>query len=146
MYCSWSDIEIYAKGFDVGKGQIHYLFNKHDPSLWRHMKRCHGRLHYDRKFQIFLFLIGCINVNKGVFCLIISYLRIKSYSVLNYNNCSTDWSFPLTIFTYHIAHKAFGRHNRGTIVNLNQNVIANTMLRQMYASDRILFNKLLISS
>jgi hypothetical protein len=76
------------------------------------MKRCHGRLHYDRKFQIFLFLIGCINVNKGVFCLIISYLRIKSYSVLNYNNCSTDWSFPLTIFTYHIAHKAFGRHNR----------------------------------
>ena len=35
------------------------------------------------------------NVNKGVFCLIISYLRIKSYNVLNYNNCSTDWSFPL---------------------------------------------------
>jgi hypothetical protein len=30
------------------------------------------------------------NVNKGVFCLIISYLRIKSYNVLNYNNCSTD--------------------------------------------------------
>ena len=21
---------------------------------------------------------------------------IKSYNVLNYNNCSTDWSFPLT--------------------------------------------------
>ena len=35
------------------------------------------------------------NVNKGVFCLIISYLRIKSSNVLNYNNCSTDWSFPL---------------------------------------------------
>jgi hypothetical protein len=35
--------------------------------------------------------------NNGVFCLIISYLRIKSYNVLNYNNCSTDWSFPLTI-------------------------------------------------
>jgi hypothetical protein len=26
-----------------------------------------------------------------------SYLRIKSYNVLNYNNCSTDWSFPLNI-------------------------------------------------
>jgi hypothetical protein len=35
------------------------------------------------------------NVNKGVFCLIISYLRIQSYNVLNYNNCSTDWNFPL---------------------------------------------------
>ena len=31
-----------------------------------------------------------------VLLLIISYLRIKSYNVLNYNNCSTDWSFPLT--------------------------------------------------
>ena len=60
------------------------------------MKRYHGHLHYDRKFQIFIFLIGYINVNKGVFCLIISYLRIKSYNVLNYNNCSTDWSFTLT--------------------------------------------------
>jgi hypothetical protein len=59
------------------------------------MKRCPGRLQYDRKFQTFIFLIGYINVNKGVFCLIISYLRIKSYNVLNYNNCSTDWSFPL---------------------------------------------------
>jgi hypothetical protein len=59
------------------------------------MKRCHGRLHYDRKFQIFIFLIAYINVNTGVFCLIISYLRIKSYNVLNYNNGSTDWSFPL---------------------------------------------------
>ena len=29
------------------------------------------------------------------FYLIISYLRIKSYNVLNYNNCSTEWSFPL---------------------------------------------------
>ena len=63
------------------------------------MKRCHGRLHYDRKFQIFIFLIGYFNVNKGVFCLIISYLRIKSYNVLNYNNCSTDWSFPLIEMT-----------------------------------------------
>jgi len=44
------------------------------------------------------FLIGYINVNKGVFCLIISYLQIKSCNVLNYNNCSTDWSFPLTTF------------------------------------------------
>ena len=58
-------------------------------------EECHRRLHYDRKFQIFIFLIGYINVNKGVFCLIISYLRIKSYNVLNYNICSTDWSFPL---------------------------------------------------
>jgi hypothetical protein len=48
------------------------------------------------KFQIFIFLIGYINVNKGVFCLIMSYLRIKSYNVLNYNNCSTDWHFPLS--------------------------------------------------
>ena len=39
--------------------------------------------------------INFYNVNKGVFCLIISYLQIKSYNVLNYNNCSTDWSFPL---------------------------------------------------
>jgi hypothetical protein len=39
-----------------------------------------------------------INVNKGVFCLIISYLRIKSYNVLNSNNCSTDWRFPLRFF------------------------------------------------
>jgi hypothetical protein len=36
-----------------------------------------------------------INVNKGVFCLIISYLQIKSYNVLNYNNCSTGWPFHL---------------------------------------------------
>ena len=48
------------------------------------MKRCHGRLPYDRKFQIFIFLIRHNNVNKGVFCLIISYLQIKSYNVLNY--------------------------------------------------------------
>jgi hypothetical protein len=47
--------------------------------------------------MLFIFLIGYINVNKGVFCLIISYLRIKSYNILNYNNCSTDWSFPLRI-------------------------------------------------
>jgi hypothetical protein len=39
--------------------------------------------------------IGHINVNKGVFCLIISYLQIKSYDVLNYNNCSSDRPFPL---------------------------------------------------
>jgi hypothetical protein len=59
------------------------------------MKRFHGRLHYNRKFQIFIFLIGHINVNKGVFCLMNSYLQIKSYNVLNYNNCSTDWPFRL---------------------------------------------------
>ena len=38
---------------------------------------------------------GYINVNKGVFYLIICFLRIKIYNVLNYNNCSTDWSFSL---------------------------------------------------
>ena len=37
---------------------------------------------------------------KGVFCLIISYLQIKSYNVLNYNNCSTDWPFPLRHQSY----------------------------------------------
>jgi len=30
------------------------------PTLWRHMKRSHGRLHLDRKFKIFIFLIGYI--------------------------------------------------------------------------------------
>ena len=45
----------------------------------------------------FIFLIGYINVNQGVFCLIISYLRIKSYNVLNHNNCSTDWRFPFKV-------------------------------------------------
>jgi hypothetical protein len=54
-----------------------------------------GHASVDRKFQIFLFLIGYININNGILSLIISYLRIKSYNVLNYNHCSTDWSFPL---------------------------------------------------
>jgi hypothetical protein len=36
-------------------------------TLWHHMKRYHGRLHYDRKFKIIIFLIGYINVNKGFF-------------------------------------------------------------------------------
>ena len=57
---------------------------------------CHDRLTYVRKFQIFIFLIVHINVNTGVFCLIISYKRIKSYNELNYNTCSTDWSFALS--------------------------------------------------
>jgi hypothetical protein len=34
------------------------------PTLLRHMKRCHGHLHYDRKFKIFIFLIGYIIVDK----------------------------------------------------------------------------------
>ena len=38
---------------------------------------------------------GYVNVNRGVFCLIISYLRIKSYNVLSYDNCSTYWDFSL---------------------------------------------------
>ena len=38
--------------------------------------------------------IRCLgDLIKGVFYLIISYLRIKIYNVLNYNNCSTDWIF-----------------------------------------------------
>jgi hypothetical protein len=65
-------------------------------------------LHYDRKFQIFIFLIGHINVNKGLFCLIISYLQIKSYNVLNYNNSSTDWPFPLK--SEFLLCRAFCRH------------------------------------
>jgi hypothetical protein len=31
------------------------------------------------------------------FFYIISYLRIQSYNVLNNNNCSIDWSFPLRL-------------------------------------------------
>ena len=74
------------------------------------MKSCHGRLHYDRKFQIFIFLIG--HINKGVLCLIISYLQIKSYNVLNYNHCSTDWPFPLRNFiTVNIGLVWFGLVN-----------------------------------
>ena len=46
-----------------------------------------GRVRYS--IQLF------INVNKGVFGLIISCLPIKSYNVFNFNNFSTDWSFPL---------------------------------------------------
>ena len=42
-------------------------------------------------------------VDKGVFCLIISYLQIKSYNVLNYNNCSTDWPFPLNKKLFSVA-------------------------------------------
>ena len=48
------------------------------------------------------FLIGHINVNKGVFWLRISYLQINSYNVLNYNNCSTDWPFPLRDLTHDV--------------------------------------------
>ena len=39
-------------------------------------------------------------IKVGFFCLIISYLQIKSYNVLNYNNCSTDWPFPLNLSTF----------------------------------------------
>jgi hypothetical protein len=28
--------------------------------------------------------------------------NLKSYNVLNYNNCSTDWSFPLNEFVVHV--------------------------------------------
>jgi hypothetical protein len=48
-----------------------------------------GRVRYS--IQLF------INVNKGVFGLIISCLPIKSYNVFNFNNFSTDWSFPLYV-------------------------------------------------
>jgi hypothetical protein len=39
---------------------------------------------------------------KVFFCLIISYLQIKSYNVLNYNNCSADWPFPLMAVNIYI--------------------------------------------
>jgi hypothetical protein len=34
---------------------------------------------------------------KVFFCLLISYLQIKSYIVFIYNNCSTDCPFPLSV-------------------------------------------------
>jgi hypothetical protein len=77
-------------------GRVRYIIYSTNMIYLRDIKRCHGRLQYDRKFQIFIFLIGYINVNTGVFCLIISYLRIKSYNALNYKNYSTEWSFPLS--------------------------------------------------
>ena len=38
-----------------------------------------------------------INVNKGAFGIIISYLRMQNNNVLNLDNWSTDWSFPLCV-------------------------------------------------
>jgi hypothetical protein len=75
-------------------GYITVTFSLFYAYMWRHTQRCHGRLHYNRKFQIFIhfvFIIGYINVDKGVFYLIISYLRIKSYNVLNYTNIEPFW-------------------------------------------------------
>ena len=109
LYTNWKHciaVDLILKHNQKGSrlGRVRYIIysTKMKPTLWRHMKRCHGRLHYDRKFKIFIFLIGYINVNKGGFCLIISYLRIKSRNVLNYNNSSIDWNFPLmkTLFYY----------------------------------------------
>jgi hypothetical protein len=112
------------------------------------MKRCHGRLHYDRKFQIFIFSIGHINVNKGVFCLIISYLQIKSYNVLNYNNCSTDWHFPLdkenslflTILNYFrqilVAFKYFVQSDWRIIIK-NLELPYNVKLKTQVVTDRV---------
>jgi hypothetical protein len=88
------------KGSRLGRVRYIIFSTNMKLTLWRHLKRCHGRLHYERKFKIFIFLIGYINVYKSVFCLTISYLQIKSYNVLNYNNCSTDWSLPLRCILY----------------------------------------------
>ena len=44
---------------------------------------------------------------KVFFLLRISYLRIKSYNVLNYNNCSTDWSFPLRCLIQYLTLELF---------------------------------------
>jgi hypothetical protein len=69
------------------------------------------------------FLIGYINVNKGVFCLIISYLGIKRYNVLNDNNCSTDWSFPLKFIS--IVTGSDRKYNKGWIfLTLKFNLIS----------------------
>ena len=77
-------------------GRVRYIIYSTNMIRSCDVTGCHGCLQYDRKFLIFIFLIGYIYVNiKGVFCLKICYLRIKSYNVLNYNNCSNDWSFPL---------------------------------------------------
>jgi hypothetical protein len=125
LYCSWSHIKKEPKGLDIGKSQIHYLFNyiirpvtgvmtaynkgnnkiTELRTILQTKVKTHNYINRQnqstteklwRKFQIFIFLIVHINVNTDVFCLIISYLRIKSYKVLNYNNCSTDWSFALS--------------------------------------------------
>ena len=97
------------------------------------MKRYHGRLPYDRKFQIFIFLIGHINVNKGVFWLIISYLQIKSYNVLNYSNCSTDWPFPLSL-TFPRPYIFWNVHDSSTFCQKYQGMFKilqwNAMLRK----------------
>ena len=55
------------KGFRLGRVRyiINQLVTKH--TLWRHMKRCDDRLHYDKKFKIFIISIRYINVNKSVF-------------------------------------------------------------------------------
>ena len=66
-----------------------YLFNCHDLTPWRYMKRCHGRLYYDRKFQIFIFLIGHINVNKGVFYWI-KHCFLGKYLCITVINC--EWA------------------------------------------------------
>jgi hypothetical protein len=69
------------------------------------------------------FLIRYIKVNKGVFCLIISYLRMKSYNVLNDNNCSTDWSFPLKFIS--IVTGSDRKYNKGWIfLTLKFNLIS----------------------
>jgi hypothetical protein len=69
------------------------------------------------------FLIRYIKVNKGVFCLIISYLRMKSYNVLNDTNCSTDWSFPLKFIS--IVTGSDRKYNKGWIfLTLKFNLIS----------------------
>ena len=58
------------KGSRLGRVRYIICSTNMKPTLWRHIKRCHSRLHYHRKFKVFIFLIGYINVNKDVFFVI----------------------------------------------------------------------------
>ena len=77
-----------CKASCLKKIELRPLISGFDFALLEVRNLCVASRLYDRKFQIFIFLIRHNNVNKGGFCLIISYLQIKSYNVLNYNNCS----------------------------------------------------------
>jgi hypothetical protein len=59
-----------------------------------------GRLHYDRKFQIFIFLIRHNNVNKGVFCFAI----YKNTTIITYClyviKLKTLWKFVEAWFIF----------------------------------------------
>ena len=80
----------------LGRVKIYLFIQLTWSDSWRHMKSCHGRLHYDRKFQIFIFLIGHINVNKGVF------YRIKHCFVrtLSMYYCDQLWVSCRSLFIH----------------------------------------------